>query len=353
MLSIIAAVLLLLVIVIAYFATRKKPETTTIEQEESAPTPAPYVPQPNEPNYYQQQAPAPAETIAPAATTPEMPVLTAPVVVAAPTAVSNTGFFEINLKGDTGSEKITVTIDGIRYPEQGAYTLSKNVEKINIETPRKVDLGNVIIKDVSPARDANGVDTNIRVASIYVNGSNENMRSRLYQGGQRQDYISNGLLFWGGEFTFQSPNETSLDPSVQANTTLPSTSGTIEIIAKGDVGNEQLRVVVDGLTYPSPSGALNEDGTPSIGAYVTTSEGTKILVKTPRRVDLSNVIIKFVNDAIDPATQKDRNVRVQSIVINGDGQDVRPRLFRVGLDETRLKSMRAGGFFWGGDYTFV
>lgn len=355
----IIAVIILLLAVVAYFATQKKTETTVEQEpsksEESEPyvPPQPYVPQPSEPNYYQQSAaPAAPAVVAPAETTPQMPVLTAPVAPVAP--ISNTGLFEINAKGDTGSEKITVTIDGIRYPEQGTYILPKNLEKIYIETPRKVDLANVIIKDESPARDANGVDTNIRVASIYVNGSKENMRSRLYQSGQKQDYISNGLLFWGGEFTFQSESNNGLDPSAQANSTLPSNTGTIEIVAKGDVGNEQIRLVVDGMTYPSPGGALNEDGTPSIGAYVIPLEGAKFTINTPRRVDLSNVIIKFVNDGIDPATQKDKNVRVKSIVINGDGQDVRPRLFRVGLDEARLTGLRTnGGFFWGGDYTFV
>jgi hypothetical protein len=352
MLWIIIAVIILL-IAVAYFATRKNPEAVATEEEVEIHTPSqPVIPSPSEPNFYQQSAPA--ATIAPATTTPEMPVLTAPVAPA--DVVVDKGLFEINLKGDTGSEKMVVTIDGIRYPsQQDTYVLTKELQKIRIETPRKVDLSNVSLKDMSPARDANGGDTNIRVASIYVNGSNENVRSRLFQNGAdatKLNHISNGLWYWGGELTFASPT-TVLDPSAQANTTLPSTTGTIEITAKGDVGNEQIRVVVDGLTYPSPAGVLNEDGTPSIGAYVTPFEGAKILVRTPRRVDLSNVTIKFVNDAIDPDTKKDRNVRVSSIIINGDGQDVRPRLFRVGLDETRLKSLRAGGFFWGGDYTFV
>ncbi len=352
----IIAVIFILVALVAYFATQKTTTEAEAEQDEHVQeekTASPYVPQPNEMNYYQQQQQKQAdEVVAPAATTPEMPVLTSASVADAP-PVSNTGMFEITAKGDTGAEKITVTIDGIRYPEQGAYTLSKNLEKIRVETPRKVDLANVVLKDVSPARDANGADTNIRIASIYINGTNENVRSRLYQGGLRQDHIGNGLWFWGGELTFQSEN-TGLDPSTQANATLPSSIGTIEIVAKGDVGNEQLRVVVDGLTYPAPAGTLNEDGTVGTGAYIIPTEGTKVLVTTPRRVDLSNVVIKFVNDATDPATQKDRNVRVSSIVINGDGQDVRQRLFRVGLDETRLKNLRSGGgLFWGGDYTFV
>lgn len=338
---------LLFIAVLAFFATQKK-HKKAIEKTIIHPELTPYVPIPNEDNYYKQAA----ASVAPAA--PIASVASVASAAAPVTPVLNTGSIEIMAKGDTGSETIIVTIDGIRYPGQGAYTLSKNVEKIHIETPRLVDLANVIIKDTSPGRDANGVDTNIRVAAIYVNGSKENIRNRLYQGGQKQDYISNGLLYWGGEFTFQ-PKEAGLDPSAQANSTLPSsTSGTIEIIAKGDVGNEQLRVVVDGMIYPAPIGALNEDGTSSISAYVIPAEGTKIVVKTPRRVDLSNVIIKFVNDAMDPVTNKDRNVRVQSIVINGDGLDVRSRLFKTGLDDARLTGLRTNGsFFWGGDYTFM
>lgn len=342
---------LLLLVAVAYFFTSRNKNTNESPSEDTYEPQTEYVPRPNEPNYYQQQKTPTSETIAPATTTPDMPVLTS-VPVTSSTS-SSTGLFEINAKGDTGSEKIIVTIDGIRYPEQGTYTLSKNLEKIIVETPRQVDLANVTLKDMSPPRDINGVDTNIRIASIYVNGSNENMRSRLYQGGNKQDYISNGLWFWGGELSFQSA-ETGLDPSAQGNSTVPSTSGVIEIVAKGDVGNEQIRVVVDGMSYPSPAGALNENGTVSSGAYVIPTGGTRIVVKTPRRVDLANVIIKYINDAIDPDTQKDRNVRVQSIVINGDGQDVRARLFKVGLDDARLASLRGkGGMFWGGDYTFV
>ena len=348
---------LLFVVAVAYFFTPQNKKTDESSSEDTYDEPeTAYVPQPNESNYYQQQkTPPSSETIAPATTTPVMPVLTSASssLTESNAPATSSGLFEINAKGDTGSEKIIVTIDGIRYPEQGAYTLSKNLEKILVDTPRRVDLANVTIKDMSPARDANGVDTNIRIASIYVNGSNENMRSRLYQGGNRQDYISIGLWFWGGELTFQSA-ETGLDPSAQSNSTVPSTSGLIEIVAKGDVGNEQIRVMVDGMTYPSPAGALNDDGTVSAGTYTIPTGGTKILVKTPRRVDLANVIIKYTNDAKDPGTQKDRNVRVSSIVINGDGQDMRARLFKVGLDSARLASLRGGGgMFWGGDYTFV
>ncbi len=312
-------VVILILLTIAYFATKKKKE----QSDEPAPASNPAIPEP------------PNQTIVPA-----------------PTSNTVGGLFEIALKGDTGAEKMVVTIDGIRYPKQEAFNLTKDIQKIRIETPSKVNLANVTLKDISPTRDTNGVDTNIRIASIYVNGSNENMRSRLYQGSDKQAYISNGLWFWGGELTFQT-EPTGLDPSTQANSTLPSVTGTIEIEAKGDVGNEQLRVLVDGFIYPAPGGTLNEDGTFAPGVYVIPAEGTKIVVKTPRLVDLTKVTIQFVNDAIDPVAQKDRNVRVSSIIINGDGQDVRPRLFRSGLDATRLTNLRNGGFFWSGDYTFV
>ena len=320
----VVVVVILILLTIAYFATKKKEE-----QPKSA------VPEPSN-----QSAPSSNPAV------PEPPKQT---IVPAPTSNTVGGLFEITLKGDTGAEKIVVTIDGIRYD---AFNLTKDIQKIRIETPSKVNLANVTLKDISPTRDTSGTDTNIRIASIYVNGSNENMRSRLYQGGDKQTYISNGLWFWGGELTFQM-EPTGLDPSTQANSTLPSIPGTIEIDAKGDVGNEQLRVLVDGFIYPAPGGTLNEDGTFAPGVYVIPVEGTKILVKTPRLVDLTKVTIQFVNDGADPVTQKDRNVRVSSIIINGDGQDVRPRLFRSGLDETRLTNLRNGGFFWSGDYTFV
>lgn len=344
---------LLIIVGIAYFAPMLKNTTTTtttaVDNNPVPEQPQAYVPKPNEDNYYKQQAapptpPTPAAPAAPAAS---------PEPSSPKTPEPDRGVFEIVAKGDTGAEKIIVTIDGMKY---GTYALSKSVERIRVDTPRRVDLANVVIKDVSPTRDENGADTNIRVAAIYVNGSNENMRTRLYQAGRDPSYIRNGLLFWGGEYTFHSQDgeNKQLDPSAQSNTTLPSVTGTIEITAKGDVGNEQFRVVVDGLTYPAPAGTLNEDGTIATGTYVTPVENTKFVIKTPRRVEISNVTIKFINDATDPTTNKDRNIRIQSITINGESQDQRPRLFRTGLDEARLNNLRTnGGLFWGGDYTFV
>lgn len=356
---------LVVLVGLAYFATRPK-VSNPVEEADVTPEPnsGAYVPKPYDAN----------TTIPPATTTPEMQSL----VESKPTAVlrtdeaaqaqgsstnltvppgSNvavlgTGSFEIVAKGDTGSEVIDVLVDGVKYPAEGSFQLSKDLTRIRFETPRRVDLSNVILRDRSSARDPAGVDTNIRVQSIVVNDNGENVRSRLFQAGRDPNYISNGLLFWGGEFTFM--NQTT-EPSSQANSTLPVSSGmgTIEIVAKGDVGNEEFRVTVDGLMYPQVAGTLLEDGTISNGVYVVPQEVTRFLIKTPRRVDLANVLIRTTNDAIDSATGKDRNVRVQSIVINGDGVDVRPRLFRTGMDDARLSSIRQGNLFWGGDYTFI
>lgn len=347
----------------AYFTSQQSSTTSTpIKEEQEIPDPSgsgEYV----NPKPYESYVP-------PSTTTPEMPSLaeretpssstTTGVVVTEDTvptgsnlAVLGKGWFEIVAKGDTGSEKIDVLIDGLKYPPEGTFQLSKEMTKIRFETPRRVDLSNVVLRDRSASRDANGADTNIRVQSIIVNDNGVNVRSRLYQAGRDPNFISNGLLFWGGEFTFVSE---PVDPSAQANSTLPVVSsgmGAIEIVAKGDVGNEEFRVVVDGLMYPPVAGAILEDGSISRGVYVVPTTPTRFFIQTPRRVDLANVTIRTTNDAIDPVTGKDRNVRVQSIVINGDGVDVRPRLFRTGMDETRLASVRQGNLFWGGDYTFL
>jgi hypothetical protein len=267
-------------------------------------------------------------------------------------AVLGSGSFEIIAKGDTGSEVIDVLVDGVKYPADGTFALGKELTKIRFETPRRVDLSNVTLRDRSSARDANGVDTNIRVQSIVVNDNGENVRSRLFQAGRDPSYVSNGLLFWGGDYTFISA---MAEPSAQANLTLPVSSGagTIEIVARGDVGDEAFTVLVDGLTYPSPAGTVMDDGSISSGKYQLSTETRQIIIRTPRQVDVSNVIIRYSNDGIDHATNTDRNIRADLITINGDGVDLRPRLFRAGLDDTRLTYLRNGGMFWGGDYTFV
>ncbi len=332
--------------------------------EENVPKPydgnttIPYVPKPYEGN----------STIPPATTTPEMPSLIdtkqstsatdeamhtpMAVPVGSNVAVLGPGSFEIVAKGDTGSEVFDVLVDGVKYPAEGTFKLSKDLTSIRFETPRRVDLSNVILRDRSPSRDARNVDTNIRVQRIVVNDNGENVRSRLFQPGRDPNFISNGLLFWGGEYTFIS--QTS-DPSKQGNATLPATSGmgTIEIVAKGDVGNEEFVVLVDGLSYPAPAGTLLDDGTISTGKYKLSTEKQQFVIKTPRRVDLSNVIIQFTNDAIDPVTNKDRNIRADLITINGDGVDMRSRLYRTGLDEGRMANLRKGLLLWGGNYTFV
>lgn len=350
------ALFLLSLAALAYFATRPKATPAAVENQK--------IPEPNGSGAYVPKPYDAKATIPPATTTPEMPLLSerdkptadAPTGHAVPPgsnlAVLGTGSFEILAKGDTGSEVIDVLIDGVKYPAEGSFKLSKDLTKIRVETPRRVDLANVTLRDRSPGRDAAGADTNIRVQSIVVNDNGENVRSRLFQAGRDPNFISNGLLFWGGDFTFASP---TAEPSSQMNSTLPVESGmgAIEIWAKGDVGNEEFRVSVDGLMYPPVAGSLMEDGSVSRGVYVVPTSSTRFVIKTPRRVDLANVVIRMTNDAIDPATGKDRNVRVQKLTINGDDVDLRSRLFRAGMDDTRLASIRQGNLFWGGNYTFV
>ena len=338
------ALFLLVLVGIAYFATRSKVQTKEEPYDPNTTT------TPDMPSLAESK-PTPVSDTDEAAQAKDSS-LNMTVPPGSNVAVLGTGSFEIVAKGDTGSEVIDVLVDGVKYPAEGSFQLSKDLTRIRFETPRRVDVSNVILRDRSSARDPEGVDTNIRVQSIVVNDNGENVRSRLYQAGRDPNYISNGLLFWGGEFTFISQ---ATDPSTQANSTLPVSSnmGTIEIVAKGDVGNEEFRVTVDGLIYPHVAGTILDDGTVSKGVFVVPTETTRYLIQTPRRVDLANVVIRTTNDTTDPATGKDRNVRVQSIVINGDGVDVRSRLFRAGMDDTRLSSIRQGNLFWGGDYTFV
>jgi len=355
------ALFLLILIGLAYVATTTRTKAATTGASENAdPSGRPYVPAPFE-----------QSVIPPAETTPPMPSLVSERTSSGSTmdeaalakdssvnltvppgsnvAVLGTGSFEIVAKGDTGSELIDVIIDGVKYPDT---SLGTSLTRIRFETPRRVDLSNVILRDRSSPSPSANVDTNIRVQSIVVNDNGENVRSRLFQAGRDPNFISNGLLFWGGDFTFISQ---TAEPSAQANSTLPVSSGTgtIEIIAQGDVGNEEFRVTVDGLMYPAVSGTILDDGTVSKGVYVVSKDVSRLVIQTPRRVDLANVTIRYTNDAIDPATGTDRNIRLQSIVINGDGVDVRPRLFRAGLDDARLSLLRQGVMAWGGDYTFV
>ncbi len=253
------------------------------------------------------------------------------------------GQFEMNVKGYTGAERLCVVIDGVTYPNKEGYEIGTGVTNISIGTDSLVDLSKVKLIDVSPTKDADGSDTNIRVQSIYINKNvNENMRKFLYKDKFTDfNYVSNGLLFFGGEYTFKS--ESPLDAPVGYT----GDPGSIEILARGDSGSEEIRVLVGDVTYPAPYGTLNEDGTVSNGAYKLTAKEGRLFIRLPQVVDFSKVQIHFWNKTVDPDTLLDRNVRVRSIILNGDGVNIRSRLMQLGKDTNYLLY---GSLIWGGYY---
>ncbi len=118
--------------------------------------------------------------------------------------------------------------------------------------------------------------------------------------------------------------------------------GTIEISAFGDTGEEEFYIKIDGTRYPSATTTYKLSKNPSV-----------ITFNTPNIIDTNKITITYTNDGMSPTQNKDRNIRVQSIKVNRNNNDIKKYLTKSGLDQTRLNTVRTGILAWGGDYNFV
>jgi hypothetical protein len=230
-------------------------------------------------------------------------------------SVLGDGAFEFTASGETGDETLTLVIDGLRYP----YQLKTRSEKIRVVTPRRVDLANVLI------RTNVGNGKKIRFGPIFINDSNVDVRDKLFQVDHSPGNVVNGLVDRTGDISFHS-QLVVIDPSTQANATLPTTLGKIEMAVSG---NGKLALNIDGMNFPAS------------GTYDIT-DGTKIELNTNRRVNLPTVKI-VVSEG-----------KVTLDAFRVDGEDVKSRIFRGGLLDNELVELRkTGGLQWVDTYTII
>lgn len=124
-------------------------------------------------------------------------------------------------------------------------------------------------------------------------------------------------------------------------TSIPAV-GTIEISASGDTGEEEFYITIDGTRYPSASTTFKVSKNPSVFTF-----------NTPNIIDTNKITITYTNDGMSPTQNKDRNIRVQSIKVNRNNNDIKKYLTKSGLDQTRLNTLRTGVLAWRGDYNFT
>ncbi len=120
---------------------------------------------------------------------------------------TSTGSIDISAKGDTGEEEFVVDINGVMYPSGNKYKVSKNSQVFKITTNEPIDLTKVKINFTNDGNNSSGIDKNIRIDYIYVNGSNIDMKNYLDKSGLSSnslDMVKKGILAWGGIYTFKN-----------------------------------------------------------------------------------------------------------------------------------------------------
>ena len=215
------------------------------------------------------------------------------ITVTAPAA--NGSQITIAAAGETGSETMQLLIGGqvvatyANVPIAGAtYTF---------RAQRTVGAGEVRIAFVNDRYDPqNGIDYNLRVDKITIDGRNfETEAASVFSTGTWQPGDAFGPGYGRGEWLHGNGYFQYADPV--------SGSSSLSIYVRGQTGNEQMQLLIDGqavATYDNISTAG--------GIYTWTS---------PAHIDARQVRVAFTNDRWDPANGIDYNLIVDKIVLDG------------------------------------
>ncbi|MGB7328921.1 MAG: DUF4347 domain-containing protein, partial [Rubripirellula sp.] len=201
----------------------------------------------------------------------------------------------VNAWGQTGDEVFRLKVDNVAV---GTYGVDQTWTPITYETTEAIDASRVSIEFINDLYDPdNGIDRNLFVNNIQINGNNfETNSPDVYSTGAWtaadgiQPGYGRGIVLNGNGYFQYGANS--------------STDTTLEVFARGDEGTEQFRIEIDGRRIGEAFYTVD-----------TTMQSFSIRSDDPITAD--QVRILFLNDQYDPANGIDSNLTVDRIAING------------------------------------
>ena len=202
---------------------------------------------------------------------------------------------QIFASGDLGGEQFDLQIDGQTVQQ---FTVSQEPSVFEFQTDQTISADQVRIQFTNDFFDpANGIDSNLVVDAIEIDGTRfETESPTVFSTGTFTDAdgIVDGFgrgetLHTNGFFQFSSAGA-SVD------------SGSLEVRARGFVGNEQFNVIVDGQIA---------------GTFTASTQDQSFFVDAGPDATPGDVQVEFLNDQFDPANGIDSNLVVDFITVNG------------------------------------
>ncbi len=195
---------------------------------------------------------------------------------------------QIFAAGDLGNEQFALQIDGETVQE---FTASTELSTFDFSTTENITADQVRIQFLNDQFDPQaGIDANLRVDAVVIEGVRfETETANVFSTGT---YTADGLapgfgrgevLHTNGYFQFANNNPQ------------------LEISARGDLGNEQFRVIVGGE---------------ELGTFTASEYQQSFFVDVPQGTTSGDVRIEFINDFYDPANGVDANLTIDFIRID-------------------------------------
>ena len=237
---------------------------------------------------------------------------------------------QIFAAGDLGGEEFALQIDGQTVQQ---FTATQELSAFEFQTDQPITAGQVSIAFLNDQFDpTNGIDANLTVDAIEIDGVRfETEDPSVFSTGTFTD--ADGIVpgFGRGETLHTNGFFQFADSS---------SSGLLEISARGDVGGEQFNVLVAGET---------------VGTFTASTEQQSFFVDAAPGTTAGDVRIEFINDQFDPSIGLDSNLTVDFISIDGETfQTEAGNVFSTGtfLSEDgivdgfgRGETLNANGFF--------
>lgn len=213
----------------------------------------------------------------------------------------------IQARGDEGGEQFNLIIDGTTV---ATFTTSTNLQFFNYTTTDEVQPSDVQIEFFGDVYEPDqGVDTNLIVDYMAINGtqyqtedpSTFSTGSWLPADGIQPGFRQSEVLNANGYFQYDSQGVGG---------------STIAIIARGDEGFENMRVLANGVL---------------LGEFTVSTNFQTYTITTEQYDSGSDLRIEFDNDQYDPDNGVDANLYVDKVTIDGETREVEdPTTFGFG-----------------------
>jgi len=199
--------------------------------------------------------------------------------------------------GATGQENMQLLVDGVVVQTvrgvQGDFD-QRVFEQFTWNTDETISAAQLSVRFTNDFSDPEtGLDRNLYVDRVVVDG-------RIYESEDSMTYVSN---YWSengltsGRLGVEELNVSGqFRYSPYGENTLPVT--TISVNALGTTGEERFQVLIDGVVERE---------------FLASTTSTGYEVNLNRKIEFDQIRVRFINDAFDAATGRDRNLTVFSV----------------------------------------